>query len=342
MRVWEIGPRGGPESLRLHERDDPVAGPGELLVRVTAAALNYRDLMILRGTYGSDLPETRIPLTDGVGIVEAVGEGVEGFAAGDRVVTANFADWDPAGPFGYHVFARDIGVTVDGWLAEKAVLPARAAVKVPAGIDDETASAVSVAACTVWHAMAYFGEAGPGKLVLSQGTGGIAIYALLLAKAFGAQFAITSSSEAKLARARELGADFAVNYRERSDWDTALLEATGGRGADVVVDTIGFAQFDRTIAATAPGGRIATIGALAGSSQEKQAFAQGPILGKNITIKGITSGHRGMLEQALETMAQAGMRIPIDRTFAFEDARAAYEHLESGSHLGKIAIRVTA
>lgn len=340
MKAWEIGPRGGVSSLRQIEREDPVAGPGEVLIKVTAAGLNYRDLMILRGHYGTDLPETRIPLTDGVGVVEALGEGVEGLAIGDRVVAANFVDWDPATGFGFHIFGRDIGVTMNGWLAEKTVLPAQAVIKVPAGISDQSAATLAVVAGTVWHAMVEFGGAGPGKLVLAQGTGGVSIFALQLAKAMGAEFAITSSSDAKLAKARALGADFTVNYKDRPDWGAALLEATGGRGADVVVDTIGFGEFTQTLEATGLEGRIGTLGALSGSPQDAANFAQGPILGKNITIKGITSGHRGMFEQAMQLMADKGVETLVEQEFAFDDAKAAYQHLESGAHMGKVMIRV--
>jgi NADPH:quinone reductase-like Zn-dependent oxidoreductase len=344
MKAWEIGPRGGIESLRLVERADPVAGPGEIVVSVTAAGLNYRDLMILRGHYGSNLPDTRIPLTDGVGVIETLGDGVEGFAIGDRVVAANFVDWDPETGFGYHIFARDIGVTLDGWLAEKIVLPAKAAIVLPDAVSDASAATLAVVAGTVWHAMIAFGNAGradlSGKLVLAQGTGGVAVYALQLAKALGATFAITSSSDAKLARARDMGADFTVNYRNRPDWAAALLQATGGRGADIVVDTIGFGEFEQTLAATAPEGRIGTLGALSGSPQDKADFAQGPILGKNITIKGITSGHRGMFEAALKVMAERGVETLVDASFPFADAPDAYRHLESGAHMGKVMLRV--
>lgn len=344
MKAWEIGPRGGVDSLRLAERPDPVAGPGEVVVRVIAAGLNYRDLMILRGAYGTDLPETRIPLTDGVGVIEALGDGVEGLAIGQRVVAANFVDWDPQTGFGYHVFGRDVGVTMDGWLAERIALPAKAVIALPDGVSDDTAATLAVVAGTVWHAMIAFGNAGSadlsGKLVLAQGTGGVAVYALQLAKALGAQFAITSSSDEKLARARELGADYTVNYRDRPDWAAALLEATGGRGADIVVDTIGFGEFEQTLAATGIEGRIATLGALSGSPQDKADVAQGPILGKNITIKGITSGHRAMFEQALQEMARHGVETLVDARFPFSDAPAAYRHLESGAHMGKVVIRI--
>ncbi|MCX9146424.1 zinc-dependent alcohol dehydrogenase family protein [Erythrobacter sp. WG] len=349
MRAWQLGPRPAApreageaiDFLTLTERHDPAAGPGELVVRVTAAGLNYRDLMVLRGVYGRDLPEHRIPLTDGVGVIEQVGEGVTGFAVGERVIAANFTDWLGDGGYGYHVFASDLGVTRDGWLAERIVLPAAAAIRVPDAVSDDTAAATAVVAGTVWHAMVAFGQVQPGDLVLTQGTGGVALYSLQLAKALGATVAITSSSEAKLARVRDMGADYTVNYRERPDWAAALLEATGGRGADVVVDTIGFAQFGQTLAATGVEGRIGTLGALSGSPQDRPDFDQGALIGKNVTVKGIASGHRGMIEAALGVMAEHGIAMVIDRSFAFEEAPAAYRHLLSGAHLGKVLVRVS-
>jgi len=340
MKAWQIGGRGGIAGLHQVEREDPLAGPGELVVRVLAAGLNYRDLMILEGKYAPDQPDTRIPLTDGVGIVEAIGEDVVDFAPGDRVIAANFVDWDPSEGFGFHVFGRDIGVSMDGWLAEKIVLPAKASIKLPETVCDDTAATLAVVGGTVWHAMVAFGEAGPGKLVLAQGTGGVAIFALQMAKALGAQFAITSSSEEKLAQARKLGADYTINYRERPDWAAALLEATGGRFADTVVDTIGFGDFAQTLAATGPEGRIGMVGALSGSPQDAGDFAQGPILGKNITMKGITSGHCGHLASSLGVVQRHGIETPIDQTFFFADAPAAYEHLASGAHLGKVMVQI--
>ncbi len=340
MKAWQIGERSGISGLRLVEREDLVAGPGELVVSVIAAGLNYRDLMILRGEYAPQQPDTRIPLTDGVGVIEQVGEGVVDFAPGDRVIAANFVDWDPDEGFGFHVFGRDLGVSMDGWLAEQIVLPAKAAIKVPEAVSDATAATLAVVAGTVWHAMVAFGKAAPGKLILAQGTGGVAIFALQLAKALGADFAITSSSDEKLARARALGADYTVNYRDRTDWAAALLEATGGRFADIVVDTIGFGDFAQTLAATGPEGRIGTVGALSGSPQDAGDFAQGPILGKNITIKGITSGHRGHVAAALDVVARCGIEAQIDKTCFFADAPLAYEHLATAAHIGKVMVQV--
>lgn len=349
MKAWQIGSRPGVpvaaddaiDNLQLTERPNPVAGPGEIVVRVIAAGLNYRDLMVLRGAYGQGLPQVRIPLSDGVGVIEQVGEGVTGFAPGERVIAANFTSWLGDGGYGHHVFASDLGVTRDGWLAERIVLPAAAAILVPEAINDDTAACTAVVAGTVWHAMVAFGAVKSGDLVLTQGTGGVALFALQLAKALGAEVAITSSSEEKLACVRAIGADFAINYTARPDWAAALLEVTGGRGADVVVDTIGFAQFGQTIAATAVEGRIGTLGALAGSPKDKPDFDQGALIGKNVTIKGIASGHRGMIVSALQVMAEHHIAMVIDRIFAFDEVPAAYRYLLSGAHMGKVLVRVS-
>jgi NADPH:quinone reductase-like Zn-dependent oxidoreductase len=339
MKIWEIGARTGIDGLRMSDRTEPTAGVGELLVKVTATGLNYRDLMVLRGDYGSDLPENRIPLSDGVGLVQAVGEGVSGFEIGDRVTAPHFLNWLD-GPYNFGIFGADLGVTADGWLAEKITLPASAAIALPAGVNDQTVASLSVVGGTVYHAMAAFGNVKPGELVLAQGTGGVSIFALQLAKALGADFAITSSSDEKLARAKDMGADYAVNYRDRPDWAAALLEQTGGRGADVVVDTLGFPALAETVAATAVNGRIGTLGALSGTPQATASASQGAIIGKNITIKGIASGSRAMTAAAVAVIAEHGISNPVDREFPFAEAPDAFRHLESGSHFGKILIRM--
>jgi NADPH:quinone reductase-like Zn-dependent oxidoreductase len=339
MKAYGIGGQTGLGGLHIQTLPDPEPGPGEILVRVTAAGLNYRDLMLLRGAYGAPQPPTRVPLADGVGTVAALGAGVTDFAIGDRVIAPHFLTWLD-GPYAMAVFGRDLGATADGWLAEQIALPAAAAIKVPEAVSDDSAATLAVGGATVWHAMVAFGGAKAGDLVLAQGTGGMAIFALLLAKALGADVAITSSSAAKLEQCRALGADFAINYRENSDWPAALLAATGGRGADVVVDTLGFASLGQTVAATAVEGRIGTLGALAGSPQDACTASQGLLIAKNIAIKGIASGSRAMLSAALDVAAAKGIAIPIDRELGFDDAPAAFAHLESGAHLGKIVVRV--
>lgn len=338
MKAWQMGKRTGIDGLELSERDDPVAGEGQLLVKVTAGGLNYRDLMVLSGNYGSDLPESRVPLSDGVGVVEAVGDGVEGFDVGDRVMAPHFTTWLD-GPYNFGVFGADLGVTADGWLAEKITLPAAAAIALPESISNQTAASLSVVAGTVWHAMVAFGTVQPGELVLSQGTGGVSIFALQLAKALGADFAITSSSDDKLARAKKMGADYTANYRDRPDWAAALMEQTNGRGADVVIDTLGFPALEETVAATAVNGRIGTLGALSGTPQAQASASQGALIGKNITIKGLASGSRDMMVAAIDVVGKNNISNPVDKEFAFADAPDAFRYLESGSHFGKILVR---
>lgn len=337
MKAYGLGPQSGIGGLHLQDLLEPVAAPGEVIVRVLGAGLNYRDLMLLAKNYGADQPAERVPLSDGVGVVESLGEGVTGLQIGDRVIAPNFIGWLD-GPFSPAVFGQDLGISADGWLAQKRTLPAAAAVKVPDSISNATAATLSVVGATVWHSMMAFGDAKPGDLVLAQGTGGVSIFALLLAKASGMKFAITSSSDEKLEKCRAMGADYTVNYQTHADWPAQLLEQTGGRGADVVVDTLGFSTMGQAVAASTINARIATLGNLSGGKQDTPNVSQGEILGKNITIKGVTSGSRAMLQSAVEKLGSAGVEIPVDRTFAFADAPAAFEYLASASHLGKIMI----
>jgi NADPH:quinone reductase-like Zn-dependent oxidoreductase len=339
MKAYEIGDQQGISSLRVVERPDPVPGAGEVLVKVTAAGLNYRDLMVANAQYGANNPASRTPLSDGVGVVEALGEGASGVRIGARVIAPHFTGWS-SGKFSMMQFGNDLGVTQDGWLAEKIVLPVNAVIPVPDSVSDETAATLAVAGGTVWHAMMAFGQADEGDLVLAQGTGGVALFALQLAKAVGAQFAITSSSDEKLERCKAMGADYVINYRTRPDWPEALLEATGGRGADVVVDTLGFPALGQTVAATAVEGRIGTLGALSGTPAAQATASQGIIIAKNISIKGIASGSREMLTQALDMIAAHKIEMVIDKSFGFDEASAAYEHLKSGAHMGKVLVRV--
>lgn len=339
MKAWQIGPRSGIDGLQLGDQPDPVPGTGEILVRVSAAGLNYRDLMVMRGDYGTDLPGERVPLSDGVGVIEAVGDSVSELATGQRVIAPHFVTWQD-GPYGFGVFVQDLGVTANGWLAEKILLPADAAIVVPDSVSDNSAATFSVVGSTVWHAMMAFGDAKPGDLILAQGTGGVSIFALQLAKALGMQFAISSSSDEKLARAKDMGADHLVNYRDRPDWAAALLESTGGRGADVVVDTLGFPAMEQAVEACAVNARIGTLGALSGTPQAPSSASQGALIGKNITIKGIASGSRTMLQKALDVVTENTIELLVESIFDFDAARDAYAHLESGAHMGKVMIKI--
>lgn len=335
MRAWEIGSQTGLDSLRLVDRAEPAPGAGEVLVQVHAACLNHRDLLLLKKSYGAPQPETRIPLSDGVGTVDAVGQGVDPGWIGKRVTAAHFVGWLD-GPFSPAAFGQDLGVTRDGWLVEKILLPEAALIAAPDGLSDKAVAAMPAVGATVWSAIADFARIQPGELLLALGTGGVSIAALQIGKALGAQVAITSSSDAKLEQCRALGADYLINYRTHADWPAALLEATGGKGADVVVDTVGFARLDETIAAAAANGRIALIGALSGPMDALPNLFG--IIGKNLTLKGITSGSRTMLADVLALMERTGFDPVVDRAFAFNEADAAYRHLQSGAHLGKVMV----
>lgn len=336
MKAYEIGPQTGLDSLRQAERPDLVAGPGEAILKVRAVCLNHRDMLVLEGRYGARRPEDRVPVSDGIGEVISVGEAVTQVKPGDRANCAHFATW-LGGPFAMSAFAHDLGITHNGWLAEQIRVPAAALVKVPDAITDEQAVALPAAGVTAWNAVVEVGLVRPGATVLALGTGGVSIFALQIAKAAGARVAITSSSDEKLARARELGADVTVNYRTNPEWGAAVFEQTGG--ADIVVETGGFSTLPQSIAAAAANGRIAIIGALGGPPDS--GLPNFPtIIGKNLVLRGIAEGSRAMLAALIDTVAVNDIRPVIDREFAFADAAAAYRYLKSGDHIGKVLIRM--
>lgn len=336
IRAYEIGDQKGLGSLTLVRRPDPAPGPGQVVVKVRAAALNHRDLQILHGRYLGAKPPQRIPLADGAGDVIAVGEGVSRVKVGDRVTAVPFTSWVD-GEFDPSVFASDLGNGHDGWLTQKALLPAAALVKLSDRIGYEDAAALTAVGVTAWSIIHGLGAVKPGDVVLTLGTGGLSMMAVQLAKMAGARAAITSSSDEKLAAARALGADITVNYRTHPDWGKKVLEQTGGRGADIVVETVGATTLGQTLVACAPNARIGFVGSLGGPATEAPNL--GPVIGKNILIKGLTSGTRRTLERLHRAVESSGLRPLIDKVFSFEDAPAAYAHLEKGDHMGKVVIR---
>lgn len=335
MKAYQIGAQQGLESLVLVERPDPVPAPGFVIIRVKAVGLNHRDLKIVSGEYGPRRPENRVPVSEGIGEISALGEGVTGFALGDRVVCPHFVTWIK-GPFSPSVFGYDIGVSHDGWLAEFVAVPAAALVKVPDGLSDLQAAPLAAAALTAWNALVEIGKVSAGSTVLALGTGGVSIFALQIAKMHGARVCITSSSDEKLAIARELGADVTINYRTTPDWAPVAFEALGG-GADIVVETGGQATLSQSIAAAAPNGRIAIIGALAGTASEGLPNF-GTIIGKNLKICGIAEGSRAMLDALVKAAAANDLAPVIDRVFPFDQAGEAYAYLQTGDHLGKVMV----
>ena len=334
MKTFQIGEQKDLASLTLTERTAPKPGPGEALVAMRAASLNHRDLNILRSKYGGPKPATRIPLSDGAGDVIAVGAGVTNVKVGDRVSGVHFTPWVD-GAFSPAFFGGDLGVTIDGWLTEQALIPAQALVQIPQELTYIDAASMPVAAGTAWHAIQTFGHVQAGETVLVLGTGGVSIFGLQIARMSGARVAITSSSDDKLALCKKMGADILVNYKTNPDWEKAVLAATDGRGADVVVET-GGGTLAKSIACTAPNGRIGLIGALSAPGDTPPAL--GALLGKNITIKGITSGHRRAFADVMRAFATNGVKPVIDKSFPLADAPAAFSYLDSGSHIGKVMI----
>jgi len=324
------------DALALVERPEAAPGPGEVLVRVRAVSLNYRDLLLVKGAYNPKLRRPMVPCSDGVGEVAAVGEGVTRVRPGDRVCGAFFQDWID-GAISEAKTRAALGGGVDGMLAEYVVLREQGVVPVPAHLTDEEAAALPCAAVTAWNALMEQGALRPGETVLLQGTGGVSLFALQFAVLAGARAIITSSSDEKLERARQLGAAAGINYRIRPDWDEAVRELVVKVGVDHVVEVGGAGTLPRSLKAVRTGGTVSLIGVLSGTAGE---FNPLPLLMRQIRLQGIYVGSRAMFERMNEAIAQHGLRPVIDRVFPFEEAREALRYLESGKHFGKVCIRV--
>jgi NADPH:quinone reductase-like Zn-dependent oxidoreductase len=336
MQAYQIGAQQGIGSLARVDRAAPTPSAGEVVVDMRAAALNHRDLDILAGRYGGRKPAERIPVGDGAGVVVEVGPGVTGVQRGERVTAAHFTLWTD-GDYDPSIFAADAGNTRDGWLAERIVLPANSLVRIPENLSFEAAAALGAAGITAWAVLETLGRIKAGDTVLTLGTGGVAVLALQIAKMCGARVAITSSSDEKLALCRKLGADITVNYRNQPAWHEAVRAANGGRGVDIVVETVGASTLSQSLAACAPNARVGLLGALGGPAPAPPNL--GPLILNNVVLKGITSGSRRNLEDLLRASAANRLAPHIDRSFAFDEAAQALAYLASGEHVGKIVIR---
>lgn len=334
MRCYELGEPADPPALRRVERDLSVPRRGEALVRVRAAGLNYRDLLIAAGRYHGPKPAARIPLGDGAGEVVAVGEAVTSVAIGDRVTAVHFVPWRD-GAFDPTHYAQDLGATMDGWLADHILLPAGALVPIPDALSFAEAAALPAAGVTAWRAVVEIGGVRPGDTVLTYGTGGVSMAAAQIARMAGARVVMLSSSDTKLAIAAQAGVDIGINYTATPDWTAAVRKAVP-RGADIIVETLGIANLDRSLACAAPNARICLIGALAGRDQTTGLAG---LIATNASIHGIASGSRRMLVSLLGAYADNGVRPVIDRIFGFDEAVEAYGWLKQGGHVGKILIR---
>jgi NADPH:quinone reductase-like Zn-dependent oxidoreductase len=335
MEVWELREGFGLEHLRKAERADPVPGPGEVLLAMRAASLNYRDTLAVRGGYGPRCTLPLIPVSDGVGEVVAVGGTVGRVRVGDRVCPIFFQSW-LSGPPAPEKFQRALGGDVDGVLARLMCVPADAAVRVPEHLTDEEAAGLPCAGVTAWSAVIGQGRVGPADTVLVQGTGGVALFALQFAKAAGARVIITSSDDGKLERARTLGADETINYRTTPEWDRAAKELTGGEGADHVVELGGAGTLERSIRAARIGGTLSLIGVLAGGKAE---VALPLVVMRNLRLQGVTVGSRDDFEAMVRAIARHRLHPPVDRVFGFDEVPAAFAHFEAQRHFGKVCIR---
>ena len=334
MKAYHIVSDAGlPGALRKIELPDPTPGHGEVLIRVRACSLNYRDLMIAKGGYPRNKTCPVVPLSDGAGEVAAVGEGVVGFAVGDRVAGTFMRDWG-AGPLTEKAAASSLGGGVDGMLRQRVALPASAVVRTPAHLDFEQAATLPCAAVTAWHALQAAGTTA-GQTVLLLGTGGVSTFGLQLAKARGATAIITSSSDEKLERAKSLGADFGINYSTHEEWHKPVRTATAGEGVDNVLEVGGNGTLERSIKSTRVGGTVSLIGLLA----EGQPSIL-PVLLNGQTVRGIYVGSTAMFEAMNRAIAAHKIEPVIDRTFEFDEAAEAYDYFSKQRHVGKVVIRV--
>ncbi|MCH9651014.1 MAG: NAD(P)-dependent alcohol dehydrogenase [Deltaproteobacteria bacterium] len=336
MRVFEIHQAFGLDNLRLTERSEPTLGPGQVLVRMNAVSLNYRDLLMVRGMYNPRQPLPLIPCSDGVGTVVGLGKGVRRVKEGDRVAALFAQGWISGEP-SHEKLRTSLGGPLDGTLTELMVLDAEGVVPVPEHLTDEEAATLPCAALTAWSALVTQGEVRAGDTVLIQGTGGVSIFALQFALQMGARTIVTSSSDQKLQRARELGAHEVLNYRTEPEWGKKALELTEGRGVDHVVEVGGAGTLEQSLKAVRFGGALSVIGVLSGVSSPLNIL---PILMKNVRLQGILVGHREGFEAMNRAISVSRLRPIVDRSFPFEDTPQAFEFLASGGHFGKICLRL--
>jgi NADPH:quinone reductase-like Zn-dependent oxidoreductase len=332
MKAYELRNESGAVKLAIAERPKPSLAAGEVLVRMRATSLNYRDSLISKAPRSAPL----VPLCDGAGEVVEVGAGVTSIKVGDRVAGTYFQDWI-SGPLNPEAFRTVLGQAIDGVLAEYVALKEHGVVRVPAHLSYEEAATLPCAGLTAWQALITQGRIKSGDTVVVMGTGGVSIFALQFALLSGARVIATTGSESKMERLKSLGACAVINYKTTPEWDKQVLELTGGKGADHVVEVGGAGTLARSLRAVRHGGFISLIGILGGIGEK---FNPGNIITKGVRLQGIFVGSQEMFEDMNRAIAIAGLRPVIDRTFQFDEAAAALAFLESGRHFGKVCIRV--
>ncbi len=326
---------GGLDSLWLDTLADPGApGPGQIRVALAASSLNYHDYAVVMGMIPS--ADGRIPMSDGAGTVEAVGEGVSQFKAGDLVVSTFFTDWNDGHPPAT-AFKTVPGDGIDGYARSAVVAAQNWFTRAPAGYSAAEAATLTCAGLTAWRALFVDGECRPGSTVLVQGSGGVSVFALQFAKAAGARVIATSSSDAKLERLKAMGADHLINYKETPAWGVKARELTGGVGVDTVVEIGGAGTLDQSMAATRVGGHVALIGVLAGYAGPVSTVM---LMGKNLRVQGLTVGSRAQQQAMIAGIEANGIKPVISDHFALANLADAFRHQASGAHFGKIVVDI--
>jgi NADPH:quinone reductase-like Zn-dependent oxidoreductase len=342
MRAYEIGPAFGLDQLRLIERPIPEPGPFDIIVRMHAVALNFRDLLVIEGVYHPKLALPRIVGSDGVGQVVAVGSAVRRVRVGDRVAGTLLQGWSD-GPLTAEAARTGLGGNLDGVLCDYAVFAEDGVVPVPDHLSDDEAATLPCAGVTAWSAICDapngLSNVKPGESVLVLGTGGVSLFALQFAKLSGARVIVTSKSDAKLARVKSLGASETINYLTTPDWDRAVRDLTGGVGVDHVVEVGGAGTLPLSVRAVRHGGRIALIGVLASASAGE--FNPLPAMMKGVTIQGVFLGSRAAFQRMNAAISVHRLRPVVDRVFPFEAVPEALALLKAGGHFGKLVVRVT-
>jgi len=333
MRVVELT-GVGLDAMRVAERDEGATPPGHARVRVKAATLNYRDILVAKGFMPLSYP--RIPLSDAAGEVVEIAADVSRVAVGDRVFATFYPDWI-SGSISAEKFARDRGGDYEGVAAEYVTLPVAELVKIPGHLSDAEAATLPCAGVTAWSAITANAALTPGVSVLIQGTGGVALLALQFALAAGADVWLISSSEEKLERAGKLGAQHLLNYKQTPEWGAAIVEQTGGRGVDLVVDVVGTATLGQSVAALTNGGRVSLVGVQSGFEANLPIY---PMMVKSAHVDGIISGNRDAAEAMVRAITTHAIRPVVDRSFGMSEIPEALRHLEAQNHFGKVAIEI--
>ncbi len=335
MKVIEIHHAFGLDHLTLSERPQGEPGPGQVRVKMKAASLNYRDLLVVLGHYDPKQSLPLIPCSDGAGVVEAVGEGVSRFEAGQRVTTLFAQKWWSEVP-DFERMRSTLGGPLDGTLTESMVLSEEGLVAAPEHLSDVEAATLPCAAVTAWSALVTLGNVRPGDTVLVQGTGGVSIFALQFANVLGARTIVTSSSDEKLERARELGAWETINYKEVPEWGKQARRLSDG-GVDHVVEVGGGGTLEQSLVAVRAGGVVSIIGVLSGPGSRISVV---PVMMHRLRLQGVFVGSRDGFEAMNRALAQHQIRPVVDRVFPFDETLQAFEHMQAGRHFGKIAIEI--